>query len=115
LIDLTDKERTMPPPPTCLVVFHQPGPGWKPGRHMLEQEGLQDHIDHYRGLLQSGQLGAGGPFLDGDGGGMMIARPGMLLEELVAFAESDPAVRSGLLTVLVRPWMAAMRATDGLG
>ncbi|HJV68184.1 YciI family protein [Ideonella sp.] len=104
----------MPPPPTCLVVFHHPGPAWEPGRPMFEQAGLQGHIDHYRGLLQSGQLGAGGPFLDSDGGGMMIARPGMLLEDLVAFAENDPAVRSGLLRVAVRPWMPAMRASDGL-
>lgn len=104
----------MPPPPTCLVVFHFPGPAWIPGRQMFEQPGLQAHVDHYRAMLESGQLGAGGPFLDGDGGGMMIARPGMPLEELVAFAEDDPAVRGGLLRVAIRPWMPAMRARDGL-
>ncbi len=104
----------MPPPPTCLVVFHRPGPAWQPDRPMFEQPGLQAHVDHYRGLLQSGQLGAGGPFLDGEGGGMMIARAGMRLEDLIAFAESDPAVQSGLLQVAVRPWLAAMRADDGL-
>lgn len=104
----------MPPPPTCLVVFHHPGPAWQQGVPLFEQPGLQDHIDHYRGLLQSGQLGAGGPFLDGKGGGMMIARPGMALDELQAFAERDPAVQAGLLTVSVRPWMPAMRSEQGL-
>jgi uncharacterized protein YciI len=82
---------------------------------MFDQPGLQSHIDYYRALLETGQLGAGGPFLDGDGGGMMIARPGMALEDLVAFAEDDPAVRSGLLRVVIRPWMPAMRAREGLG
>jgi hypothetical protein len=46
---------------------------------------------------------------------MMIAQPGMPLEELVAFAEDDPAVRCGLLRVAIRPWMPAMRAREGLG
>jgi uncharacterized protein YciI len=82
---------------------------------MFEQPGLQAHIDHYRTMLESGQLGAGGPFLDGDGGGMMIARPGMPVDELMEFAEDDPAVRSGLLRVVIRPWMPAMRAREGLG
>ena len=103
------------PPPTCLVVFHTPGPAWQPGLPMLRQPGLQDHVDHYRSLLQAGQLGAGGPFLDDEGGGMMVTKPGMRLDELVEFAERDPAVLSGLLRVSVRPWMPAMRASDGLG
>jgi uncharacterized protein YciI len=105
----------MPPPPTCLVVFHFPGPAWVAGMPMFGQPGLQAHIDHYRSLMESGQLGAGGPFLDGDGGGMMIIQPGMPLEELVEFAEDDPAVRGGLLRVAVRPWMPALRAREGLG
>jgi uncharacterized protein YciI len=104
----------MPPPPTCLVVFHFPGPKWVSGLRMFEQPGLQAHIEYYRTLLESGQLGAGGPFLDSDGGGMMIARPGMPVDELVAFAEDDPAVLSGLLRVVIRPWMPAMRAREGL-
>jgi uncharacterized protein YciI len=101
-------------PPTCLVVFHHPGPAWQPGVPVFEQPGLQAHVDHYRVLLQNGQLGAGGPFLDEQGGGMMVAKPGMSHDELLAFAESDPAVKTGLLRVAVRPWMPAMRADDGL-
>lgn len=104
----------MAPPPTCLVVFHRPGPAWNADLPMFEQPGLQSHIDHYRALLQTGQLGAGGPFLDSGGGGMMIARPGMRLEELQDFANRDPAVVSGLLLAEVRPWMPAMRADSGL-
>jgi len=103
----------MPPPPTSLVVFHFPGPAWVPGLPMFGQPGLQAHVDHYRALVESGQLGAGGPFLDDDGGGMMIIRPGMPVEDLVAFAENDPAVRCGLLRVAIRPWMPAMRGLGG--
>ena len=44
----------------------------------------------------------------------MVAKPGMSHDELLAFAESDPAVKTGLLRVAVRPWMPAMRADDGL-
>lgn len=104
----------MPPPPTCLVVFHQPGPAWAPGVPVFEQPGLQAHVDHYRGLLQSGKLGAGGPFMDGRGGGMMIARPDVGADELSAFAGRDPAVLSGLLRVEIRAWMPAMRHESGI-
>ena len=82
----------MPAPPTCLVVFHFPGPAWVAGMPMFGQPGLQAHIDHYRSLLESGHLGAGGPFLDGDGGGMMIIQPGMPMEELVEFAGGRTAL-----------------------
>jgi hypothetical protein len=44
---------------------------------------------------------------------MMVAEPGMSHDELLAFAESDPAVKAGLLRVAVRPWMPAVRAGDG--
>ena len=36
----------MPPPPTCLVVFHFPCPAWIPVLQMFEQPGLQAHVDH---------------------------------------------------------------------
>lgn len=92
------------------VVFHSPGPRWVVGRSPFEQDGLQHHVAHYRPWLAAGKLALGGPFLDAAAGGMMIPAPGIDEAEIVAFAQSDPAVASGLLKVEVRTWLVGMKA-----
>jgi uncharacterized protein YciI len=51
----------------------------------------------------------GGPFIDASAGGMMIPEAGLTEAEVRAFAESDPAVKSGLLKAEIRPWMIGMK------
>ena len=92
--------------PSQFVVLHTPGPSWKPGVAAFEQDGLGLHVAHYATLLAADKLVMGGPFLDARSGGIMIAAPGVAEEDLRAFAAEDPAVRSGLLTFEVRPWLA---------
>ena len=92
------------------VVLHSPGPAWKAGKNLFEQVGVREHVDHYHKLLAEGKLEMGGPHLDERGGGMMIPSAGVDEEELRRFAAEDPAVRSGLLRVEVRPWLVGMRA-----
>ena len=94
--------------PTQFVVVHSPGPAWKSGVAAFEQPGLQLHAAHYAQLLKQGKLVMGGPFLDARSGGIMIAHPAVSEEELSAFAADDPAVKSGLLTFEVRPWLAGL-------
>jgi uncharacterized protein YciI len=91
-----------------FVVFHRPGPAWLAGKSMFEQPGIRDHVAHYRRLLAAGKLVLGGPHLDGPGGGMMIPAPGVPEDEIRAFAADDPAVKSGLLLVDVRPWLIGL-------
>lgn len=92
-----------------FVVFHRAGPRWVAGVSMFEQDGLGEHIAHYRSWLEAGRLMAGGPFLEGDPVGMMISEPGVEEEQVREFAAQDPAVLSGLLAFEVRPWMVGMR------
>ena len=99
-------------PEPQLVVFHRPGPRWRRGAPLFEQDGVHEHVAHYRAMLEAGKLLLGGPFMDDEGGGMMVAQKGVALEELTAFAARDPAVQSGLLTVEIRPWLVGMSA-DG--
>jgi hypothetical protein len=70
------------------VVVHRPGPAWLPGVDFREQPGVGAHVAHYRQLYERGQLELGGPFLDPDGGGMMVTTAGVFE---------------------VRPWFVAMR------
>ena len=80
-------------PSVRYVVFHRPGPQWKPGVDFREQDGVAKHVRHYRKLHEQGKLVRGGPFLLQDAGGMMIATKEVQREELEAFAADDPASR----------------------
>ena len=90
------------------VVFHSPGASWQDGLDFREQPGVENHVAHYADLHQQGKLELGGPFLIGDGGGMMVTTDAVHFDEIDAFAAADPAVQSGLLTYEVRPWYVAM-------
>jgi uncharacterized protein YciI len=92
------------------VVLHSPGPKWEPGKSLFEQDGVREHAQHYRALLAGGKLALGGPHLDERGGGMMIPAAGVSEEEIRSFAAEDPAVKSGLLLVEIRPWLIGMSA-----
>ena len=92
-----------------FIVIHTPGPAWVQGKNFFEQPGLQAHVEHYAGLLAQGKLAMGGPFFQGPDGGMMIPAAGVSREEIEAFAQADPAVKSGLLKAEVRPWLVGMQ------
>lgn len=93
-----------------FVVFHRTGPNWQPGKPLMEQDGVLAHVAHYRSLLEAGQLALGGPHLDAQGGGMMVAARGVTEDALRAFAAADPAVVSGLLSFELRPWLIGLQA-----
>lgn len=99
-------------PTVRQVVIHTPGAGWQEGVDFREQSGVQEHVGHYAGLHSQGRLELGGPFIAGQGGGMMVATPDVTSEELEAFAAADPAVKSGLLNYEVRPWYVAMERSQ---
>jgi len=91
------------------VVIHKPGPRWKAGQAFFEQDGVREHVEHFRKLLAAGKLEMGGPFLDESAGGMMIPAAGLSEAEITEFARADPAVASGLLSVQVREWLVGMK------
>ena len=92
-----------------FVVIHSPGPAWKPDVPLFEQQGVHEHVAHFRTLLDSGKLMLGGPFVDEMAGGMMIPEATVSEDEMRRFASEDPAVQSGLLTFEIRPWVIGMR------
>jgi uncharacterized protein YciI len=92
-----------------FVILHRPGPAWKRGVEFREQPGVRDHVEHYRAVHAKGLLQMGGPYLTPDSGGMMVPVAGISEEEVRRIAESDPAVKAGLLEVEVRPWYVAMK------
>ena len=96
------------PRPIRFIVIHKPGPKWQPGIDFREQEGVAEHVQHYRKLYEHRKLALGGLFLLPDMGGMMVTTKEVAQTEIEAFAAEDPAVQSELLIYEVIPWMTAM-------
>jgi uncharacterized protein YndB with AHSA1/START domain/uncharacterized protein YciI len=95
-------------PAAWQVLLHSPGPAWRQGTPQGEQPGIEQHYEFVRGLLERGLVVAAGPFLDGNGEGMTVARFGSLQEAWRAATADDPSVVAGLLAVRVRPWLVPM-------
>jgi uncharacterized protein YciI len=93
-------------PPTYFVLTHAPGPNWDHAKGFREQPGVEAHLGYMSGYADKGRIVMGGPFLD-NSGGMMIFDVATL-DDARAIAEADPTVKSGLLTVTVKPWLAVL-------
>jgi len=93
------------PPKRYFVLIQAPGPAWDHAKGFRDQPGLEQHVGYMQRYFDTGKIVLGGPFLD-DSGGMMIFDLAAI-DEAHAIAEADPTVKSGLLTVTVKPWLAA--------
>lgn len=98
-----------PPPaaPTAqsgrqLFLFvYRPGPSWRPGVPMREQD-LRAHGAYHAQLVRDGRSVAGGGFVGMDGG-MAIVRAADLAEAQAMLA-ADPAIVNGVFAADVRHW-----------
>ena len=91
---------------TQYVVLHRPGRAWKEGVPVLEQPGLQAHVDHFRVPAHQALLFAMGPFLGSTAGGMAIFKRGASREQVVQLCEADPSFRSELLVFEILEWFS---------
>jgi uncharacterized protein YciI len=82
----------------------------KSGGDVQPASSQQIHLDHLwniRRMLDSGRLVAAGPFVgNGEIRGVFVFATESI-DEARAWAESDPAVKAGLMTVELHPWLVA--------
>ena len=90
------------------VLFHSRGAAWQEGVASRDQLGIEHHYAFVGQLAADGLVVLAGPFLDADDGGMVLTRIATL-EEAERRAAQDESVRSGLLSVRVRPWRVVTR------
>lgn len=64
------------------------------------------HLEHLTKMWNEGKMDIAGPFLDEDDTRGVCVYNVKTIEEAKSLAESDPAVKSGRLKVVVRPWMS---------
>lgn len=85
---------------TYLVVY-RPGPAWKTGRPLAEQD-LREHGRYVLSLHLQGVLRMGGGFLDDSGGAMVVEAASQ--QEADAIVAADPAVTGKVMVGECRPW-----------
>ncbi len=95
------------PPRRYFVLVHTPGPKWDPTKGFRDQAGVEQHAAYMQDFFDRGALILGGPFFD-NSGGMMIFDVDSA-PEAQRIADGDPTVKSGLLTVTVKAWLAVFR------
>ena len=89
---------------TLYVVWLRKASGWTPGATPEVLRIQEEHLAHLAQLGEEGKALVTGPFLDGsDPRGMIILRAPDV-NTARAWAEDDPAVQSGRLSVEIRPW-----------
>jgi uncharacterized protein len=91
-----------PPPPSQLFLFlFSPGPGWRAGVPMRQQD-LREHGRYHAELVRAGRSVAGGGYVGMDGG-LAIVRAATI-EEARAMLAADPAIVNGVFTAELRQW-----------
>jgi uncharacterized protein len=88
-------------PRQLFLFLYRPGPAWRAGRPMREQD-LRAHGAYHAALQRDGRGFAGGGFV-GEDGGMAIVRAANI-EEARAILAADPAIRSGVFVADLRQW-----------
>lgn len=84
------------------AVFFRPGPRWKSGAPISEQDGIREHPAFLARQFQAGTLVMGGPFGD-DSGGLSIFRVEDR-ETLEMLFTTDQSIVSGLLVPEIHEW-----------
>jgi uncharacterized protein YciI len=95
-------------PATRFVIFHRPGPLWKPQVSALEQHGVAAHFEYLQTAFEAGKIEKAGPFPVGSGGGMIIMRADTTEADARLLIDGDPGVKSGLILAEVRPWLITL-------
>lgn len=89
------------PDQPLFTVIYRPGPAWKPGLPMAQQD-LRAHGGYIARLAAEGRVVAGGGWV-GEDGGMALLRCADA-EEAARLLAADPAVTTGVFAAELRRW-----------
>jgi uncharacterized protein len=89
------------PDQLLFAVIYRPGPAWKPGLPMAQQD-LRAHGGYYAKLAAEGRVVAGGGWVGVDGG-MAVLRCADA-DEAGRLLAADPAVTTGVFAAELRRW-----------
>ena len=116
---LAGAQTPAPPPPApaaaqprqLFLFLFRPGPAWRAGVPMRQQD-LRDHAAYHARLLREGRGFAGGGYV-GEDGGLAIVRAADLAEARAMLA-ADPAILNGVFVAELRQWAPRFHSTQPL-
>jgi uncharacterized protein len=85
-----------------FAVLYRPGPAWRAGRPMQEQD-LKAHVAYMQQLADQGVMLAAGPLTSLDGG--LIVLTAASLDAATEIMRADPAVAGGVFQGEVSAWL----------
>jgi uncharacterized protein YciI len=88
-------------PRQLFLFLFRPGPAWRPGVPMRQQD-LRAHAAYHARLLAEGRSFAGGGYV-GEDGGLAIVRAADMAEARAMLA-ADPAIVNGVFVAELRQW-----------
>ena len=88
-------------PRQLFLFLYRPGPAWRAGRPMREQD-LRAHAAYHARLLGEGRGFAGGGYVGEDGGLAIVRAAG--IEEARAMLAADPAIQNRVFAAELRQW-----------
>jgi uncharacterized protein YciI len=97
-------------PSSSFVIVLERGPNWLPGK-TVSQQPLGEHGRYLQRLMAIGKLVIAGPFLD-DQGGLVLLKAANLAEAQ-QIANKDPAIQNGILRPTVHPFSIAFDSATG--
>lgn len=98
---LAQTEPSAAAPRQLFLFLYRPGPAWRAGRPMREQD-LRAHGAYHARLLAEGRGFAGGGYVGEDGGLAIVRAAG--LDEARAMLAADPAIVNGVFVAELRQW-----------
>lgn len=98
----------MTEPRQWFALLHTAGPAVPDGQRVFEHAGIGEHYAFLRRLADAGVLIAAGPLTDVDGDGLTVIEAESLEQARRLAEQQDVSVRTGVLTVTVRPWRVRM-------
>lgn len=99
------------PEPALYAFIYRPGPTWKPGLPMAQQD-MRAHAGYIARLAAEGRVVAAGGWAGTDGG-MAVVRCADA-EEAARLLAADPAITSGIFLADLRRWSPRFGADEHL-
>jgi len=93
-----------------FIIVLERGPNWLPGKSVSEQP-LREHGRYLLRLMESGKLVLAGPFLDEQGGIILLKAADSA--EAQKIANEDPGVQNRILQPAVHPFRIAFDSATG--
>lgn len=101
-VAMSTAAQAAPDPTQPLFAFiYRPGPAWKPGLPMAQQD-MRPHAGYIARLTAEGRVVAAGGWSGADGG-MAVVRA-VDADEAARLLAADPAITSGLFQADLRRW-----------